>query len=101
MDKESMEFANIFKKFMADPIPDDLKLSRIAQICWPSSGGSPGEEFKDLLASLPVELVSRTGVTHYGTLLQKATREMNPEVIRVLLQHGADPTLGAECRKCA
>ena len=88
MDKESKEFANIFKEFMADPIPDELKLSRIAQICWPSSCESPREEFKDLLASLPVELMSRTGVTHYGTLLQKATREMNPEVMRVLLQHG-------------
>jgi len=102
MDKESMEFANIFKEFMADPIPDELKLSRIAQICWPSgSGGILSEEFKDLLASLPVELVSKTGVTHYGTLLQKATREMNPEVMRVLLQHGADPTLSEECKKCA
>ena len=32
MDKESMEFASIFKEFMANPIPDELKLSRIAGI---------------------------------------------------------------------
>ena len=87
-DKESMEFASIVEEFMADPIPDELKLSRLRLIIWPSFGGSPSEEFKDLLASLPVELVSKASVTHYGTLLQKATREMNPEVIRVLLQHG-------------
>lgn len=88
MDKESMDFASICKEFMVDPIPDELKLSRIAGISWPSWGGSPSEEFKELLASLPAELVSRTGVTHYGTLLQKATWQDNPEVMRVLLQHG-------------
>ena len=87
-DKESMEFASIFKEFMADPIPDELKLSRIRLTIWPSFRGSPSEEFKELLASLPVELVRKASVPHYGTLLQKATREMNPEVMRVLLQHG-------------
>ena len=87
-DKESMEFANILNEFTIEPIPDELKLSRIKQIIWPSFGGSPSEEFKKLLAYIPAELVSRASVTHYGTLLQKATREMNPEVMRLLLQHG-------------
>ena len=87
-DKESMEFARILNEFMVKPIPDELKLSRIKLIIWPSFGASPSEEFKNLLASLPAELVSRASVTHYGTLLQKATREMNPEVMRVLLEHG-------------
>jgi len=100
-DKESMEFSKILNEFTVEPIPDDLKLSRIKQIIWPSFGGSPSEEFKNLLASLPAELVSRASVTHYGTLLQKATREMNPEVMRLLLEHGADPAVAEQCRICA
>ena len=53
MDNESMEFTNILKEFLADPIRDELKLGRLIKIAWP-----------------------------------EAVQEMNPELIRVLLQHG-------------
>ena len=53
MDKESMEFTNILKAFLADPIRDELKLGRLTKNAWP-----------------------------------EVVQETNPELIRVLLQHG-------------
>ena len=106
MDNESMEFTNILQEFLADPIRDELKLGRLTKIAWPEPSKSPSQEFRDLLASLPTDLVKllwakngkfisknlfqvkNASVTHSGTLLQKVVQEMNPELIRVLLQHG-------------
>ena len=57
MDNESMEFTNILKEFLADPIRDELKLGRLTKIAWPEPSKSPSQEFRDLLASLPTDLV--------------------------------------------
>ena len=59
--KDSVEFTNILKEFLVDPIiPDELKLNRMTMRIWPYSSESPSQEFKDLLASLPTDLVKLT-----------------------------------------
>jgi len=50
----------------------------------------PLEQFKELLASLPVDKVSTARVFGKGSLLQAAVSCGNPGPVRLLLEHGAD-----------
>jgi len=50
----------------------------------------PLEEFKELLASLPVDKVSTAFVFGKSSLLQAAVTSNNKDPVRLLLEHGAD-----------
>merc|ERR550517_1555593 len=49
-----------------------------------------------LLGSLSPELVTCTAVNSYGSVLQDAVLERKTDFIRILLDHGVDPTIGIE-----
>ena len=57
-EKESIEFTNVLKEFLDDPIPDELKLKRMTNFAWPEPSESPSQEFRVVLASLPTDLVN-------------------------------------------
>jgi len=54
------------------------------------------EEFRKMLGSLPVELVSSRNVRDQGSLLQSAVKENKKDFVRILLKFGADPNRATE-----
>jgi len=53
------------------------------------------QKFSQLLTSLSPQLLSRTGINEYGSVLQYAALR-SPDFIRPLLEHGVDPTVGSD-----
>merc|ERR1712192_161711 len=68
---------------------------------------NPCKEFKELLSSLPIEMVSTTSIEFIdhrfprNTLLQVAAARPNNGVIRLLLEKGVDPTARGDNGKTA
>jgi len=90
-----LEIRRLLSKYTE--MPDNVKLFHLSTLM--SRGEAEDlEEFRSMLGSLPVELVSSTNVRAQGSLLQGAVdphsdvEKNREEFVRILLEFGADPT---------
>jgi len=80
---------NLFKQFV--PMTDELKLEELFYRMNADDSESVGDEFHQMLNTLPVELLSKTCVCESGTLLQHAIWKGKSEHAFLLLEAGVDP----------
>jgi len=82
-------------------MPDNVKLFHLSTLMFRGEA-TDLEEFRSMLGSLPVELVSSTNVRDLGSLLQGAVdphsdvKKNKEEFVRILLEFGADPNRATE-----
>ena len=86
------EVLKLLKQFV--PMTDELKLEELFYRMNADDSELVGEEFHQLLKSLPVELVSEACVCERGTLLQRAIWEGKSAHAFLLLEAGVDPHKG-------
>merc|ERR1719209_1183552 len=97
IDKGQMEIWNIMRDGLE--LTDQEKLKQLYRMIMAGKmePDEPWKEFKEFLSSLPLELVSTTGVPAEGsieekrTLLQVAAAHDNKGAVRLLLEKGVDP----------
>jgi len=85
-EKSSPEMRRLLGKFTEMPL-----LVKFFHLSTLMSIDEAKEEFRDMLGSLPVELVNTTNVRKLGSLLQGAVKEDKKNFARILLEFGADP----------
>ena len=94
-EEKDPEVLTLIKEFLE--MTDMLKLEELFYRMDADGTESVGEEFCQILQSLPVHLVSETCVCRKGTLLQRALWEDNNAHAKLLLDFGVDPD--KTCRK--
>jgi len=96
------EIVEILRKAIGEEIPDDVKLQQLSKTMYgpyEDDKEKAKDKFRELLSSLPPELVSSTSVNDYGSVLQDAVLEGKTDFIRLLLEHGVDPTVGTDAKE--
>jgi len=93
------EIVEILREASGEEIPDDVKIQQLSRLMYEDDKENAKNKFRELLSSLSPELVSSTSVNQYGSVLQDAVLEGKTDFIRLLLEHGVDPTVGTEEKK--
>jgi len=94
-EKSSPEMRRLLGEFTE--MPNNIKLFHLSTLM--ATDDNKGE-FRVMLWSLPVEMVSSTNVRALGSLLQGAVKEDKKDFVRTLLEFGADPNCATEgCEK--
>merc|ERR1719397_338831 len=92
------EIVEILRNATGEDIPDDVKLQQMSKAMYEDDKEKAKNKFRELLSSLSPELVSSTSVNQYGSVLQDAVIEGKTDFIRLLLEHGVDPTVGTDAK---
>jgi len=97
------EIFDILREATGEDIPDELKLDLLLSALYQEEDGDKDKakaKFCEVLASLSPELVTSTVLTLPNEtsvpLLQHAVIEQKTDFIRILLEHGVDPTVPVE-----
>merc|ERR1712032_73172 len=93
------EIVEILRNATGEDIPDDVKLQQMSKAMYEDDKEKAKNKFRELLSSLSPELVSSTSVNQYGSVLQDAVIEGKTDFIRLLLEHGVDPTVGTDTKE--
>merc|ERR1719397_1646654 len=96
------EIVEILREAIGEDIPDDVKLQQLSKTMYgpyDDDKEKAKEKFRELLSSLSPETVSSTSVNDYGSVLQDAVLEGKTDFIRLLLEHGVDPTVGTDTKE--
>merc|ERR1719234_1622793 len=89
------EIVEILREAIGGEIPDDVKILQLSKAMY----ANDKDKFSELLSSISPELVSSTGVNHFGSVLQDAVFDGRWDFIRLLLEHGVDPTVGSDTKE--
>jgi len=92
-----MDVAEILAEAIGDE--GDVKLELLSKTMYLEDQETAKVKFREILSSLSPELVGRTSVNEYGSVLQDATIENKTDFIRILLEHGVDPTANTDTRE--
>jgi len=76
-------------------MPVNVKLFHLSTLMFRDEAKDE-EEFRKMLGSLPVELVSSRNVRGQGSLMQCAVKKHKKDFVRILLEFGADPNRATE-----
>jgi len=89
------EIVEILREAIGGEIPDDVKILQLSKAMYQNDK----DKFSELLSSISPELVSSTGVNHFGSVLQDAVSDNRRDFIRLMLEHGVDPTVGSDTKE--
>jgi len=93
------EIVEILREASGEEIPDDVKIQQLSRLMYEDDREKAKNKFSELLSSLSPESVSSTSVNQYGSVLQDAVLESKTDFIRLLLEHGVDPSVGTDMKE--
>jgi len=80
---------------IGEEVPDEVKLQQLSRAMYNEDKEKGKKEFSKVLASLSPDVVSSTALCN-GSILRDAVVEEKTDFIRLLLEHGVDPTIGTD-----
>merc|ERR1719295_2509137 len=96
LERDDTEIAVLLYKAIGEEVPDKVKLEQLSKAMYKEDKEEGNKEFSKILASLSPDVVSSTDVNNYGSVLRDAVLEHKADFIRLLLEHGVDPTIGTD-----
>jgi len=96
LERDRTEIAVLLCEAIGDEVPDKVKLEQLSKAMYKEDKEEAKKEFSKILASLSPDVVSSTAVNDYGSVLRDAVLEGKTDFIRLLLEHGVDPTVGTD-----
>merc|ERR1719239_525064 len=98
LDRDRTEIAVLLCEATGEEVPDKLKLDQLSKAMYHDDKEEAKREFSKILVSMSPDVVSSTDVDGYGSVLRDAVLEASTKTdfIRLLLEHGVDPTIGTD-----
>merc|ERR1719209_1050415 len=96
LERDHTEIAVLLSEATGEEVPDKAKLEQLSKAMYKEDKEEAKKEFSKILASLSPDVVSSTAVDDYGSVLRDAVLERKIDFIRLLLEHGVDPTIGTD-----
>merc|ERR1719385_301554 len=96
LERDRTEIAVLLCEAIGEEVPDKVKLQQLSKAMYKEDKEEEKKEFSEILASLPPDVVSSTAVNDYGSVLRDAVLEGKTDFIRLLLEHGVNPTVGTD-----
>jgi len=93
LERDNTEIVVLLCEATGEEVPDKVKLEQLSKAMYKEEKEGAKNEFSKILASLSPDLVSSTAVNRYGSVLRDALLEGKTDFIRLLLEHGVDPTV--------
>merc|ERR1719239_2132298 len=93
LERDNTEIVVLLCEAIGEEVPEKVKLDQLSKAMYKQDEEEAKNEFSKILASLSPDVVSSTAVNRYGSVLRDAVLESKTDFIRLLLEHGVDPTI--------
>merc|ERR550534_1436047 len=91
VESNSMDVVDLLWGALQEEVPEKVRVQQLSRAMFKNDLEEGKRKFTELLSSLSAELVTRTAVNGYRTVLTEAVLGGKTDFVRLLLDHGVDP----------